>query len=109
MPKQGMEGLGELLGDLFKELSPLVRGSLFTGLGLGVLATIALFIWTPDTGVWYIPLGGTGLGFLLFLLFVPAMLGAFVGCIAGVIIELLIGKKEPPSNKRGGRGGRDFR
>jgi hypothetical protein len=40
MPKQGLRGIWELIRDLWRELTPVVRTCLFVGLGIGFLLGI---------------------------------------------------------------------
>jgi hypothetical protein len=101
MPKQGWEGFGELVGDLWRELSPIVRGGVFTGFGLGVLTTVYYMAFGPSTGVWFVPLSPTAAGFLLCLLFMPAFLGAFAGCVVGVVLEMILGKGGSSRGRKG--------
>jgi hypothetical protein len=99
MPKQGWEGITELLGDLWRELTPIVRTCVFTGMGLGLLATISWLVFGPSIEMIFIPLSIRALGVLVFILCIPAVIGGVVGCGVGVLIELIFGKGEPTSGK----------
>jgi predicted PurR-regulated permease PerM len=100
MPKQGLAGVTELLGDLYRELSPIVRACVFTGIGLGLLATVGWLVFGPSTGILIIPTSLGALGFLVFVFCLPAFAGGILGCLVGVLIEVVFGKGDSP----GGRG-----
>jgi hypothetical protein len=99
MSLQGWEGIVELIRDLWRETTPIVRTCLFTGMGLGMMTTFGWLIFGPSTGILIVPTRFFAFGVLVFVLFLPAFVGAFLGCFVGVLIELLLGKGEPPSAK----------
>jgi hypothetical protein len=101
MPEQGIEGLGELLGDLYRELSPIVRNCMFGGMGVGFLATAGWFVLGPSTDILLVPTSIRAGLVLLFLFCLPTVFCGFVGCFVGVALEFLIkGKDEPSAGKR---------
>jgi hypothetical protein len=96
MPKQGWEGVTELIGDLYRETTPIVRTCLFGGAGLGLIVTIWFFAAGPNTGILIIPRSLAALSVLAFLFFVPTIIGGFVGCFFGVLLEIILGKNDRP-------------
>ncbi len=100
MPKQGREGLAELLGDLWRELTPVVRTCLFAGMGLGFFLGLYFILQVPgdeavDAALW-VPLR-----LVLVMVVGLTALGGFLGTAAGVLLELLVfGKDGAPPPKR---------
>jgi hypothetical protein len=105
MSKQGWEGLGELLGDLYRELTPVVRFCLFGGMALGFGLAFYVIYRVSDDG------SNESLGYIVAraefrvffgILCVLTFAGAFVGTTVGVLLEVLFGgrdgsdKKKPP-------------
>jgi hypothetical protein len=99
MPKKDLNDLGGLLGDLWKELSPVVRTFLFLGLAGGVLTGVLLLFGLPSD--YSVRLAGriliwVGLGLVV--------AGGVLGLLAGVVVETVIArlrrpKKPPPSRQ----------
>jgi hypothetical protein len=100
MPKQGREGLSELLGDLWHELTPVVRTCLFAGMGLGFFLALYFMLQVPkdeavDAALW-VPLR-----LVLVMVVGLTALGGFLGTAAGVLLEILVfGKDGAPPRKR---------
>ncbi|MFO0881746.1 MAG: hypothetical protein U0840_30990 [Gemmataceae bacterium] len=99
MPKRDLQDGWSLLTDLARELSWILRIGLFGGLGLGLGVGIYLagqISWEEARR-----------GFIrLLILFVLGMggLGAFLGLVLGVIVELIVGafrrSEKPKPRKR---------
>jgi hypothetical protein len=110
MPKQGMEGFGELLGDLWRELTPVVRACLFGGMALGFALSVYLILRIPAEEPHSYMVARAELRVILFMVFGLTFLGAFAGTAVGVSLELLFGKKDgtdkKKSNRRGGKSSR---
>ena len=103
MPKQGREGLGELLGDLWRELSPVVRICLFGGMVIGFFAALYFTLGIPaEEGQSWLVLR-TEARVLFVLLCVLTFAGAFGGLVLGVTVELVFGIEHPPDGKKGRR------
>jgi hypothetical protein len=105
MSKQGWEGLSELLGDLYRELTPVVRFCLFGGMALGFGLAFYLIYRMSDDGsheYWGYIIARAELRLLFGKLCVLTFTGAFIGTTVGVLLEVLFGgqdgsgKKKPP-------------
>lgn len=98
MPKQGREGLSELLSDLWHELTPVVRTCLFAGMGFGFFVTLYLANGVPADE----PRRAMFVEIRLFivLFFVLTFVGGFVGLAVGVGLEYVFGIKDDPNKKK---------
>lgn len=95
MPKKDLRNLWALLADLFRETSVIVRWCIVAGL-VGGLGVGYLLLDGYDTGPYRL-----GLRAAWWLLFVALFVGGLVGCLAGVLLEYLIGRlRRPPDNKK---------
>jgi hypothetical protein len=102
MPKQGREGLSELLGDLWHELTPVVRTCLFAGMGLGFVLTLYFMLQVPGDEAADVALSvPVPLRLVLVMVVGLTALGGFLGTAAGVLLEILVyGKDGAPPRKR---------
>ena len=103
MPKRGWEGLGELLGDLYRELTPVVRFCLFGGMALGFgLAFYVIYRGSDDGSheYWGYMLARAELRVLFGILCVLTFTGAFVGTTVGVVLEVLFDGKDGSDKKK---------
>ena|SRR5579883_2716537 len=107
MPKQGREGLAELLGDLWRELSPVVRVCLFGGMGVGFFTALYLTLGIPpEQGQSWLVLRAEA-RVLFVMLCVLTFAGAFAGLVLGVTVELVLGIEDrTDGGKRRGRRGK---
>lgn len=101
MPKKDLNDFQTLLADLWRELSPIVRGFLFLGFVLGGIAGARFLLAMQDSG-WddaSVRLAARWIYLAVIGLFI---LGGFVGLIVGVLVELAIDRlrgKVPRSKK----------
>jgi hypothetical protein len=103
MPKQGWAGLGELLGDLYRELTPVVRFCLFGGMALGFgLAWYVIYRISDDGSheSWGYIIARAELRILFGILCVLTFAGAFIGTTIGVLVEVLFGGQDGSDKKK---------
>jgi hypothetical protein len=102
MSKQGREGLGELLGDLRHELTPVVRTCLFAGMGLGFFLALYFMFQVPADEAVDVALSvPVPLRLVLVMVVGLTVFGGFFGTAAGVLVELLVfGKGGAPPRKQ---------
>jgi hypothetical protein len=97
-----VEDTGNLLTDLWRNTSPIVRTGLFVGLALGLLAgtyfaLVALFELSEysSAGVRRSVLWPS-----VCTLFGLTVAGGFVGLVLGVVVELVVDKIRGPQDKK---------
>jgi Na+/proline symporter len=95
MPKKDFNDLGGLLGDLWRELSPIVRIGLFLGMAAGAVVTILwLNSYPADNSVRLVARTLILLGLVLMAV------GAVVGLLLGVVVETIVNRLRPPKKGR---------
>jgi hypothetical protein len=99
MPKQGWAGLGELLRDLYRELTPVVRICLFAGMTIGFALGLYIAYRVPGDESWNLFTLRLEIRLLFLLLCGLTFLGAILGTAFGVTLELVFGAKDGPAKK----------